>query len=173
MGRLSPMPPSALRGGGWGARRIALLVPDVRLAWVEETTQAFVSWTQGHGRPTFVVPVAHEHLEGSAYTSTLQLLDGPDRPDAIFAVSEGYASGALRAARERGVRVPRDLMLVAGVDSQQASASDPPITALDLHPAEHAAAAVELLVARLAGDERVGTRSVRGTLCVRASTNHA
>jgi DNA-binding LacI/PurR family transcriptional regulator len=156
-----------------GARRIALLVPDVRLAWVEETTQAFVSWTQDHGRPTFVVPVAHEHLEGSAYASTLQLLDGPDRPDAIFAVSEGYASGALRAARERGVRVPRDLMLVAGVDSQQASASDPPITALDLHPAEHAAAAVELLVARLAGDERVRTRSVRGTLCVRASTIHA
>ena len=64
-------------------------------------------------------------------------------------------------------------MLVAGVDSQQASASDPPITALDLHPAKHAAAAVELLVSRLAGDERVRTRSVKGTLCVRASTSHA
>jgi DNA-binding LacI/PurR family transcriptional regulator len=64
-------------------------------------------------------------------------------------------------------------MLVAGVDSQQASASDPPITALDLHPAEHATAAVALLVARLAGDESERTRSVRGTLRVRASTGPA
>ena len=45
--------------------------------------------------------------------------------------------------------------------------------ALDLHPAEHAAAAIELLVARLAGDERERTRSVRGTLRVRASTDRA
>jgi DNA-binding LacI/PurR family transcriptional regulator len=154
-----------------GARRIALLVPDVRLAWIEETTQAFVSWTSDRGRPALVVPVAHEHLEGSAYTSTLQLLDRRDRPDAIFAVSEGYASGALRAARERGIHVPRDLMLVAGVDSQRASASDPSITALDLHPADHAAAAVELLVARLAGDDSPRMRSVTGTLRVRASTS--
>jgi len=154
-----------------GARRIALLVPQARLAWIEETTQAFVTWTKDRGRPALVVPVAHEQLEGSAYTSTLQLLDGQDRPDAIFAVCEGYASGALRAARERGMHVPRDLMLVAGVDSQRASASDPPITALDLHPADHAAAAVELLVARLAGDDGVRRRSVTGTLRVRASTS--
>lgn len=116
------------------------------------------------------MPVPHEHLEGSAYTSTLRILDRPDRPDGIFAVSEGYAAGALRAARTRGLRVPHDLMIVAGVDSQQAIASDPPLTALDLHPGEHARAAVELLVARLHGDESVRTRSVRGTLRVRAST---
>jgi DNA-binding LacI/PurR family transcriptional regulator len=153
-----------------GASRIALLAPDARRAWVEETSRTFASWTQAHGRQPFVVPVPHEHLEGSAYATTLQLLDRPDRPDAIFALSEGYATGALRAARERGLRVPGDLMLVAGADSQQASASDPSITAMDLHPAEHAAAAVELLVARLAGDESVRTRSVAGTLRVRAST---
>jgi DNA-binding LacI/PurR family transcriptional regulator len=156
-----------------GARRIALLAPDARLAWVEDTSRTFASWTQAQGRPALIVAVPHEQLEGSAYASTLRVLDRPDRPDAIFAVSEGYASGALRAARERGLRVPDDLMLVAGVDSQRASASDPPITALDLHPAEHAAAAVELLVARLAGDESVRLRSVRGTLRVRASTDRA
>ena len=153
-----------------GARRIALLAPDARLAWVEETTRTFDAWARAHGSPPLVVPVPHEHLEGSAYASTLRVLDRPDRPDAIVAVSEGYAAGALRAARARGLEVPRDLMIVAGVDSQQAMASDPPLTALDLHPGEHASAAVELLVARLSGDDSVRPRPVRGTLKVRAST---
>ena len=96
--------------------------------------------------------------------------EGPAPPDAIFAVSEGYAIGALRAARDRGLAVPDDLLLVAGVDSQRASTSDPPITALDLHPADHAAAAIELLVARLQGEQHARTRSVKATLCVRRST---
>jgi DNA-binding LacI/PurR family transcriptional regulator len=153
-----------------GAQRIALLTPDTRLAWVDETRRTFESWTRGQGRTPITVPVPHHHLEGSAYTSTLEVLERADPPDAIFAVSEGYAIGALRAARALGLRIPEDLLLAAGVDSHQASVSDPPITALDLHPAEHAAAAVDLLVARLGGDHSVRARSVPGTLCVRAST---
>jgi DNA-binding LacI/PurR family transcriptional regulator len=156
-----------------GASRIALLAPDARLTWVAATTRTFAAWGREHGRPPLIVPVPHEHLEGSAYASTLRVLDRPDRPDAIFAVSEGYAAGVRRAARARGLEVPRDLMIVAGVDSQQAVASDPPLTALDLHPDEHARAAVELLVARVNGEEGVRSRTVRGTLRVRASTSAA
>jgi DNA-binding LacI/PurR family transcriptional regulator len=74
-----------------------------------------------------------------------------------FAVSEGCAIGALRAARDRGLAVPGDLLLMVGADSQRASTSDPPITALDLHPADHAAA-VELVVARLKGKQHVRRR---------------
>jgi DNA-binding LacI/PurR family transcriptional regulator len=153
-----------------GARRIALLTPDAKLAWVEETRRAYEAWTRARRRDPIVVPVPHEDLEGSAYASTTRVLDGSAPPDAIFAVSEGYAIGALRAARDRGLDVPGDLLLVAGVDSQRASTSDPPITALDLHPAEHAAAAVELLVARLEGEQRVRARSVKATLRARRST---
>jgi DNA-binding LacI/PurR family transcriptional regulator len=154
-----------------GARRIALLTPDAKLAWVEETRRAYEAWTRARRRDAIVVPVPHEDLEGSAYASTARVLEAPERPDAIFAVSEGYAIGALRAARDRGLAVPDDLLLVAGVDSQRASTSDPPITALDLHPAEHAAAAVELLVARLEGEQHARTRSVKATLCERWSTH--
>jgi DNA-binding LacI/PurR family transcriptional regulator len=56
---------------------------------------------------------------------------------------------------------------------RRASTSDPPITALDLHPAEHAAAAIELLVARLEGEQHARTRSVKATLRARRSTHGA
>jgi DNA-binding LacI/PurR family transcriptional regulator len=153
-----------------GAQRIALLAPQTTAAWVSETRETYAAWTADHGREPIVVSVPHERLEGSAHASTAGLLARPDRPDAIYAVSEPYATGALRAARERGLRVPDDLLLVAGVDSHEASTGDPPITALDLHPAEHAAAAVELLVARLEGEQRARTRSVKATLRARQST---
>jgi DNA-binding LacI/PurR family transcriptional regulator len=117
---------------------------------------------------TLTVP--HERLEGSAYASTAELLTRPDRPDAIYAVSEPYATGALRAAREHGLRVPDDLLLVAGVDSHEASTGDPPITALDLHPDEQAAIAVELLAARVDDREAEVPRTVPGTLSVRRSS---
>jgi DNA-binding LacI/PurR family transcriptional regulator len=153
-----------------GARRIALLAPQTTAAWVSETRETYAAWAAGRDREPIVVSVRHERLEGSAYTSTAELLDRPDRPDAIYAVSEPYATGALRAARERGLRVPDDLLLVAGVDSHEASTGDPPITALDLHPDEQAAIAVELLVARVGDREADVPRTVPGTLCVRSSS---
>lgn len=104
-----------------------------------------------------------------AHTSVVALLT-PDAKLAWVVETCAYAIGALRAARDRGLAVPDDLLLVAGVDSQRASTSDPPITALDLHPADHAAAAVELLVARLGGEQRARTRSIKATLRTRRST---
>jgi DNA-binding LacI/PurR family transcriptional regulator len=156
-----------------GARRIALLAPQTTAAWVSETRETYAAWTAGHGREPIVVSVPHERLEGSAYTSTLELLARPDRPDAVYAVSEPYATGALRAIRERGLRVPDDVLLVAGVDSHEASTGEPPITALDLHPDEQAAVAVELLVARVAGRPADAPRTVPGTLCVRRSSRRS
>jgi DNA-binding LacI/PurR family transcriptional regulator len=154
-----------------GARRIALLAPQTTAAWVSETRETYAAWNAENDREAIVVSVPHERLEGSAYTSTAELLERPDRPDAVYAVSEPYATGALRAARERGLRVPDDLLLVAGVDSHEASIGDPPITALDLHPDEQAALAVELLVARLDGRHTEVPRTVPGTLRVRRSSD--
>jgi DNA-binding LacI/PurR family transcriptional regulator len=156
-----------------GARRIALLTPQITAAWISETRETYAAWTAAHGREPVVVSVPHERLEGSAFTSTAELLGRPDPPDAIFAVSEAYAAGALRAARARGVRVPDDLLLVAGVDSHEASGGDPPITALDLHADEQASVAIELLVARVNGEDVDVPRTVPGTLCVRSSSVRA
>jgi DNA-binding LacI/PurR family transcriptional regulator len=153
-----------------GARRIALLAPQTTAAWVSETRETYAAWIAEHDRDAVVVSVPHERLEGSAYASTAELLARPDRPDAIYAVSEPYATGALRAARERRLRVPDDLLLVAGVDSHEASTGHPPITALDLHPDEQARIAIELLIARVNGEDAELPQTVPGTLCVRSSS---
>ena len=93
--------------------------------------------------------------ERSAYEAAGRLLDR-DGPDAIVAQAERYTPGVLRAARERDLGVPADLRVAAAVDSPQARDADPPVTAIDLQPDLQGAAAVEMLIELLAGDQPAG-----------------
>lgn len=52
-----------------------------------------------------------------ARQATLELLDLPEPPTAIFAHDDVIAAGVLKAAREKGVRVPTDLAVVGFDDS--------------------------------------------------------
>jgi DNA-binding LacI/PurR family transcriptional regulator len=152
------------------AKRIALMVPELTWAWRVETVNAYRAWVRERSRPSIVVSVPPMRLEGSAYVATLDLLASPEPPDAIFALAERFSTGVLRAAAERSVRVPDDLLVVAGVDSHQAREGEPSVTALDLGPQHQAAAAVGMLIGRLDGADVDAPRYTQATLHLRAST---
>ena len=154
-----------------GARRIALLVPDGRWGWAAETLSAYEMWTAEHGLPRLVVPADMRHGEQSAFSAVSQLLGEPAPPDAIFVDAARFVRGALRAAKAAGRRVPADLLIAAGVDTEAARQGDPPVTALDLHPEQQAVAAVEMLLARLNGSQVQAPGHVAATLRPRASTD--
>ncbi|HWK28272.1 MAG TPA: LacI family DNA-binding transcriptional regulator [Solirubrobacter sp.] len=155
---------------GAGARRIALMVPEVTWAWRMETVTAYRAWAAERDMAARVVSVPPLGLESNSYVAAYELLAGAERPDAIFALAERFSTGVLRAAAERGLGVPEDLLVVAGVDSHQARAGDPSVTALDLDPQAQAAAAVAMLIARLEGAAVEAPQYTVATLHVRAST---
>lgn len=152
-----------------GARRIALLVPGAGW-WATETRQAYESWTQQHGLPRLAVPVSMRSGERSAYQAARRLLAARNPPDAVLAVAQRFIRGVLRAAKACGKQVPSELLLAAGVDGVHAREGDPPVTALELHPDRLAEAAVQMLLARLSGEQMEVPRYVQATLNVRAST---
>ncbi|EFL42880.1 regulatory protein, LacI, partial [Streptomyces griseoflavus Tu4000] len=81
------------------------------------------------------------HVRGG-FAHAMDLLEGPDRPTAIFAGSDLQALGVLEAARVRGLRVPRDLSVVGYDDVPLAQWSSPPLTTVHQplrHMAEEAA----------------------------------
>ena len=106
---------------------------------------------------------------GFEYEAAGRLLDD-ERPDAIVAQAERYIGGVLRAARERGLRVPHDLRVAAAVDSTQARDADPPVTAIDLQPDVQGAAGVTMLVELLADHEPPAPHITSAVLRIRAST---
>jgi len=152
-----------------GAARIALLASGGGWGWAEETESAYLEWCAEHGRQPLIERASMRAQERSAYVAAGRLLDR-ERPDAVVAQAERYTPGVLRAARERGMRVPGDLRVAAAVDSPQARDADPPVTAIDLQPEVQGAAAVEMLIAILAGDEPEEPRITPALLHVRAST---
>lgn len=154
-----------------GASRIALLTVDVDWTWFIQSATTFTEWSREQGRKNPVVRLKPDRQVSSAARAAGKLLDRTRPPDAIFAMSQWVATGALRAARQRGLKVPDDLLVAVGVDSNAARNGDPPLTALDLRPADAAARAVDLLLARVTGeDEEDLERSVPAHLRVRTST---
>jgi DNA-binding LacI/PurR family transcriptional regulator len=154
-----------------GARRIALLTVDLQWSWIEETVETYTGWSAEYGAEPTVVRLPPERCRGHAEAATVELLSSAACPDAIFAAAQWVAEGAAGAVRRMGLRIPEDVLLATGVDSQRARAFDPPLTALDLHPARVAEHAVELLLARIEGEEAGGPRIVTGDLRARSSTD--
>jgi LacI family transcriptional regulator len=88
--------------------------------------------------------VEGDFTEASGYYSMKDLL--VHRPDAVFAASDVMAIGAMRAAREAGLRVPQDIAFVGFDDLPIATMSDIQLTTVRQPVVQFGAQAVELLL---------------------------
>jgi LacI family transcriptional regulator, repressor for deo operon, udp, cdd, tsx, nupC, and nupG len=95
------------------------------------------------------------------------LLD--ERPTAVFCDDDIIAAGLYLAARERGLKIPRDLSIVGFDDMDFARVLDPPLTTVALDAELLGATAFELLEGRMAGRRGRGT-VLPAELVVRGST---
>ena len=120
-----------------------------------------------HGLRTDVVE-AEAWSELAGYRAARQLLrDEP--PTAIFGANDLIALGALRAAREAGIRVPLDMALAGFNDSAEASLLD--LTTIHVPQEQMGMRAAQLLIARLEGQPIAEPRVVIPVeLVVRGST---
>lgn len=99
------------------------------------------------------------------------LLDLPDRPTAVVGFNDKVALGVLRAAEERGLRVPEDLSVAGFDDSDVARATQPQLTTVRQPLEEMGRMAVGLLV-RLMDQHKVDALHIElaTELVVRGST---
>jgi LacI family transcriptional regulator len=85
-----------------------------------------------------------DFTEASGYYAMRHLLAA--KPDAVFAASDIMALGAMRAAREAGLRVPQDVAFVGFDDLPLANPPDPPLTTIRQPVYQFGGAAVEILI---------------------------
>ncbi|MEU0741480.1 LacI family DNA-binding transcriptional regulator [Streptomyces sp. NPDC006134] len=109
------------------------------------------------------------HVQGG-FAHAMDLLDGPDRPTAIFAGSDLQALGVLEAARLKGLSVPGDLSVVGYDDVPLAQWSSPPLTTVH-QPLRHMAEEAARMLLRPGGPGEAAQRIELATrLVVRQST---
>ena len=140
-----------------GRRRIAVLGvhPGEKVGTASIRYGAYAATLTEHGVP---VPEELAFHAGKWHRSTgaeaMEALLASGRPfDAVLALNDTLALGAVRVLTRHGYRIPDDVAVVGFDDIDEASYSTPTLTTVDPGRAQIARAAVELLVRRMAGDD--------------------
>jgi len=130
-----------------GFRRIAHITGPVDVTGVQERLQAYRDVCRRHGLPLderLIVPGGF--LAENGVLAVERLLSLAQRPDAVFAVNDEVAIGAMIRLKEEGLQVPQDIA-VAGFDNDKISAfTTPPLTTVDVPRVEIGKKSVELLL---------------------------
>ncbi|WP_240766867.1 LacI family DNA-binding transcriptional regulator [Paraburkholderia flava] len=135
-----------------GCRRIALVNSGDSYLYARQREEGYADALREAGvepDPRWRVGVASlDYVAGSAAAAALMQL--PEQPDAVFAVSDTLAIGVIAGLRAAGRRVPDDIAVVGFDDISLAAQVDPPLTTIAQPMRELGETAARLLLQRLA-----------------------
>jgi LacI family transcriptional regulator len=120
--------------------------------WIEAASERLKGYRQALSTADIpfdpVLVRAGDWQVAAGYEHALSLLDLPQRPTALFCANDLMAIGALDAARERNLLVPRDLSVVGYDDQDIARYTHPPLTTVLLPNYEMGRWAADSLIAQ-------------------------
>lgn len=106
----------------------------------------------------------------SGVAAMRQLLALPHRPTAIFAADDDMAVGAIWAAAEAGISIPRDISICGFDDTTIATQVWPPLTTIHQPVREMSRRATQELFLRVLNKGEARMVEVDYKMCIRAST---
>lgn len=133
-----------------GHRRVGAILGDPVVTTGRERLEGYIGALREHGlafEPQLVrtgmprEPVGYAHM--------MDLLDSTDRPTGVFTGNNLLTVGALKAIRDRGLRVPEDIALVGFDDIAWMSLAGPGVTVAAQPTYELGRAAIDLLLRRI------------------------
>jgi len=88
------------------------------------------------------------------YEGTCKLLSLPNPPDAILAMNDSLAFGAMKAVKERDLKIPEDIALIGYTDEEHSNYVEPTLTAVTHQTYKMGETAFKLLINILNGDKK-------------------
>ncbi|WP_369053794.1 LacI family DNA-binding transcriptional regulator [Kineococcus terrestris] len=160
---------------GLGHRRVALLTPALPTTPGRPSQLLAQEVARELGLELTVAPSPAS--TAGAVAVARAALAAPERPTALFCLSDSLAYGAYRAARDAGLDVPGDVSVLGYDDQELAPLVAPPLTTTAWDEDAIVAAALEQLLRLLGAGERrpgpPGRVEFRPELVVRSSTGPA
>jgi LacI family transcriptional regulator len=136
-----------------GRRRIGHITESQDVSTARDRLRGYTDALEAAGLPfgpTLVAEAPAANIAGGE-TAARALLGCDPRPDAIFAVNNLAAVGAVRAIRDQGLRIPEDIAVVCFDDIELAAMLCPFLTVM-AQPAEtFGTLAAQLLLERIGG----------------------
>ena len=140
-------------------RKIAFLCGPTDYPEAEVRFEAYRDALAQFGIPFAPERVANANFsESQGYQAMLELLDRGVALDAVVGANDRSALGAMRALKERGIRVPDDVAMVGFDDSEDARGASPSLATVRQPYWEIAECALDFIVDSLAGQLAFGSR---------------
>jgi LacI family transcriptional regulator len=132
---------------GLGHRRIGLVATPLDAPFGRQTWQGYVDAMAEANLPIepWLIITSDFTMEGGVAAGTA-LLDRRPPPSAIFAVNDEMALGVMRAAHQRGLRIPDDLAVAGMDDIPSAVLAQPPLTTVRVDRYGLGRSATEMLI---------------------------
>ncbi len=108
-----------------------------------------------------------------AYVAAKELLSMNKKPDAIFAISDRLAIGAMLAIKEMGLKIPKDIGLVGFNNEPITNLLTPSISSVEMYAFEIGKATAKMFLEMLHSNEDMSDRTIiiKPKLFIRESSN--
>jgi LacI family transcriptional regulator/LacI family repressor for deo operon, udp, cdd, tsx, nupC, and nupG len=141
-----------------GHKRIGLVSVSTSISTGRERYNAFIDTLRENQLPVDPLLLRQGTFrQQSGYRLTLELLNLPNPPTAIFASNNVLSLGMLQALHERNIRIPEEIAVVGFDDMPWASSLWPPLTTVAQPTYQLGYEATRLLLRRIA--DRDGNRA--------------
>ena len=154
-----------------GHEKIALVGGEMKVASTYYKYQRYQENLRKYGikeRGEYVVNGTYDPESG--YECTNKVLDLEERPTAIIAINDFAASGAVRAIKEHGLRIPEDISLVSFDNTYIAELTIPKLTSIDYDYEGYGRALIETAVKAAEGKDVEMVQMITPKLVVRESS---
>lgn len=141
-----------------GSRRVACITGPTRVNTANERLEGYRQALTHLGEEVEASLIRRaDYKEAGGHDAALSLLTSRNPPDALFIANNPMAAGALRAVKELGLSIPKDVAIVAFDDSPWCALTNPQLSVVAQPAYEIGRVAAELLAT--AGDKRT-TRTI-------------
>lgn len=154
-----------------GRRRIAMLCGPRTLPMVANRKHGYIEALHQLYLPVRPDYVAYTDIDNaSAIDATCQLLDLPERPDAIIAINDTLLLAALRAIRTSGLNIPADIALLGYSDAEYTGDLTPALTTIEDPSHDMGREAAKLLLERIGGGTEPKRIVLQSHMAIRRSS---
>lgn len=159
-----------------GCRRIAHLSGSDNLFLSQQRMKGYKDALNKYDLPQdddLIVPAGIIMEKG--VMAAYHILEMKEKPDAIFAVNDPVAIGAMKTLQQHGVKIPDDIAIVGFTDSKMAMIVEPNLTSVEQPTFEMGKLAADLLLEQLRNthDEKLSPKIITldAKMNIRESSN--
>lgn len=154
-----------------GCKRIMFFSSPMQLEIAHRRYQGWRDALLHYGLNTDNGAILTCDTRAQAIIETPNVIKSRKSPDAIFCVNDDCAAGVLYAAQMLGLHIPNDLSICGFSDAPLCRTSSPMLTTVEQHGREIGQRAMQRLLKRLEGEQRIAqTEMIPTDLIVRETT---